>query len=116
MNIEDVYSRIKIAKEELDFARVQMEASKKQVSIAERRVKELVTQLAKLTGVSVGNNSKAIKSTYTEEDDINLRKWWDENLTAREIGERLGKKPSSVNSRIARLGLSRRPRLKKEAA
>jgi len=116
MNIEAIYEQLKEVKQELDFARLQETAATKLVATHEKKMRELVTQLAKASGVSVGNNTKATKLVYTEADDAKLRDMWIQGVTAREIGEALGKNSASVNSRIVRLGLSRRPRVKKLAA
>ena len=116
MNIDTIYEQIKSANQELEFARLQASAAEKQVAVYEKKIRELVAQLAKLTGVSVGNNAKATKVVYTEAEDTTLRAMWEEGSTAREISEVLGKNPASVNSRIVRFKLSRRPRIKQEAA
>ena len=116
MNIDTIYEQIKAANQELEFARLQASAAEKQVTVYEKKIRELVAQLAKLTGVSVGNNAKATKVVYTEAEDNKLRAMWEEGSTAREISEVLGKNPASVNSRIVRFKLSRRPRIKQEAA
>lgn len=116
MSIDELYNQIKIATDEVKFARLQRDSANTQVAAAERKLKDLVTQLAKASGVRIGNNSKYTKNTYTAEEDNKLKDLWAANHTAREIAEILGKKPSSVNSRISRLGLSRRPRVVREAA
>ena len=116
MNIEAIYEQLKDVKQELDFARLQETAATKLVATHEKKMRELVTQLAKASGISVGNNTKATKLVYTEADDAKLRDMWGQGVTAREIGDALGKNSASVNSRIVRLGLSRRPRVKKIAA
>ena len=116
MTIDTIYEQIKSTNQELEFARLQETAATKQVAVYEKKIRDLVAQLAKLTGVSVGNNTKATKIVYTEDEDNKLRDLWGQGVTAREIGDTLGKNPASVNSRIVRLGLSRRPRAKQNAA
>lgn len=116
MNIETIYEQLKVTNQELEFARLQANAATKQVTAYEKKVRELVAQLAKVAGVSVGNNTKATKTVYTEEEDTKLRNLWNDGVTAREISIALNKNQGSVNSRIVRLGLSRRPRSKQDAA
>jgi hypothetical protein len=104
-----------MATNELKFAQLQRESLDKQVHAAEKKVRDLVNQLAKASGVTAGNNSKVARASYSAADDETLKQMWEANKTAREIALALGKKSSSVNSRIARLGLSRRPRSKEQA-